>query len=105
MFGEGPTNEIPHHVIESPYTNRDVRYVTKGESLHALILDWPGKGKVITFEHLSPGNSKIGKIRDVSMFGYTGKIKWEHYGDGLMVTMPENPPCDFAYALKIEFEN
>ena len=100
MFGEGPTNEIPHKVIESPYTKADIRYNTKGDVLYAFILDWPGSGKVVTFEHLSPGNSKIGAIEEVTMLGHSGAITWEHNGDGLMVEMPENKPTDFAHTLK-----
>jgi alpha-L-fucosidase len=103
MFGEGPTNEIPHHVIESPYTKADIRYNTKGDILYAFILDWPGSGKVVTFEHLSPGNSNIGVIDQVSMLGHKGPITWEHNGDGLKVEMPGSKPTEFAHTLKITF--
>ncbi len=105
MFGEGPTNEIPHKVIESPYTSDDIRYNTRGDILYAFILDWPGSSKIVTFEHLSPGNARIGEISEVSMLGYDGPLSWEHHGDGLKVEMPRYKPSDYAYALKITFAN
>ncbi len=103
MFGEGPTNEIPRHVIESPYTKADIRYNTKGDVLYAFILDWPGGNETVTFEYLSPGNAMIGKIKEVSMLGHDGPVNWEQQGDGLMVEMPLMKPSDFAQTLKITF--
>ncbi len=103
MFGEGKTNEIPHHIIESPYTAKDIRYTTKGDILYALVLDWPKNGGEVVFEFLSPGNSKIGEIASVSMIGHNGPLDWEQYGDGLKVRFPEEKPCEYAYAIKISF--
>ncbi len=101
MFGEGPTNEIPHKAIESPFTRRDIRYTTKGEYLYAFVLDWPGSKRYVEFMFLAPGNQRIGKIHSVELLGHDGKVKWEHHPDGLRVTFPEKKPCDFAYCLKI----
>jgi len=105
MFGEGPTNEIPHRVIESPFTKRDIRYTTKGDVLYAFILDWPGQGASVVMQYLAPGNVRINRIASVSMLGYEGSLSWEQHPDGLMVDMPDEKPCDHAYALKIMFED
>lgn len=103
MFGEGKTNEIPHHIIESPYNSKDIRYTTKGDVLYALVLDWPKNGRQVTMEHLAPGNSRINPVEDVKLIGHEGDLEWRQYGDGLEVIFPEQKPCDFAYALKITF--
>jgi alpha-L-fucosidase len=105
MFGEGKTNEIPHHVIESPYTDKDIRYTTKGDILYALVLDWPKNGREVVLEHLAPGNSRIGEIASVSLIGHNGSVEWEHFGDGLKIKFPKEKPCEFAYALKISFSD
>lgn len=103
MFGEGKTNEIPHHVIESPYTSKDIRYTAKGDILYALVLDWPNNGREVIMEHLSPGNSRIAPVASVSLVGYEGVLEWRQNGDGLEVKFPKEKPCEFAYALKITF--
>lgn len=103
IFGEGKTNEIPHHIKESPYTSRDYRYTTKGHVLYAFILDWPGK-KAPVFQHLAPGNTRLGKIQNVELLGHQGEISWEQKGDGLTVKLPKEKPCENAYALKITFD-
>lgn len=104
-FGEGETNEIPKHVIESPYTWKDIRYTTKGDTLYGIILDWPGAGTDVILEHLAPGNNMISEIKDVSLVGYDSDLEWEQFGDGLKVILPENKPHDFAYALRILFSD
>ena len=104
MFGEGKTNEIPHHVIESPYTFRDIRYTTKGDTLYALVLDWPNNGREVIMEFLAPGNARVGSVENVTLIGHEGELEWRQYGDGLEVKFPEEKPCEFAYALKINFK-
>lgn len=100
LFGEGKTNEIPHFVVESPFTRRDIRYSTKGDYLYAFVLDWPGQ-RPVELAFLAPGNTRIGEIKSVELLGYKGVIKWEHHPDGLRVWFPVKKPCDFAYGLKI----
>lgn len=105
MFGEGPTNEIPHHVIESPYTKKDVRFTTNNDNLYATILDWPGAKKVFTIENITLTNTRVKPVKNVSLLGYKGKITWEQHPDGLKITMPDSNPGEFAYSFKIEFVN
>jgi alpha-L-fucosidase len=105
-FGEGKTNEIPHFVVESPFTSRDIRYTTKGEYLYAFVLDWPGKrDPYAEMALLSPGNTRIGEIKSVEMLGHDGELQWEAHPDGLRVRFPTKKPCDFAYGLKIRLTN
>ena len=101
LFGEGPTNEIPHFVVESPFIWKDIRYTTKGEYLYAFVLDWPGSKRFVEFAFLAPGNNRIGPIESVELLGHDGDIQWEHHPDGLRVWFPEKKPCELAYCLKI----
>ncbi len=102
IFGEGKVNEIPHFVVESPFTWRDVRYTTKGDYLYAYVLGWPPKHKpYVELAFVAPGNVRIGEIESVRMLGHDGDVKWEHHPDGLRVTFPKEKPCDFAYCLRI----
>jgi len=46
-------------------------------------------------------NSRINAVKSVSMLGYNGDISWEQHPDGLMIQMPDQKPCENAYAFKI----
>ncbi len=100
LYGEGHTR-MPHRVKKSPMKSKDIRYTTKGEYLYAFVLDWPKNGNTATMEFLAPMNARIGKIHSVELLGHQGELKWDHSGDGLIVTFPEKKPCKFAYCFKI----
>jgi len=100
MYGEGPTH-IPHKMIESPCTWRDIRYTTKGDYLYIFVLDWPGSKRDVIFPFLAPMAYRIGAIESVELLGHDGPIDWEQAPDGLTVRYPEKKPCEFAYALKV----
>ena len=101
LFGEGPTNEIPHFVIKSPFKWNDVRYTTQGEYLYAFVLDWPANQKTVTLEMLAPGNSRIGEIKSVELLGCSESLDWEQHPDGLKVKFPSRKSGQFAHCLKI----
>ena len=85
------------------FTAKDFRFTTKGKTLYAFVLDWPGAGETVWMKHISPNNTSAGKIKSVKMLG-VGDVKWKQDRVGLYMTMPDQKPCDFAYGFKIEFE-
>ena len=107
IFGEGPAsqpsadrssfNESKRKLL----TADDVRFTTKGQTLYAFAMGWPEQGTML-FRPLA-ANSKqgVGKIKDVQMLGFKGKLKWSQDEAGLKVQAPPEKPCDHAYALKI----
>ncbi|MHC4132321.1 MAG: alpha-L-fucosidase [Planctomycetota bacterium] len=47
IAGEGPTNlgeatEIGFNEADTPYTAEDIRFTVKGDTIYAIVLDWPG---------------------------------------------------------------
>ena len=80
-----------------PLTAADVRYTKKGQSLYAFAMGWPEKQAV--FPELAQG---AGKIRNVQLLGFGGKVKWSQDAAGLRVEMPPQKPCEHAIALKVE---
>ena len=40
-------------------------------------------------------------VKRVELLGYKGKLVWEQTTRGLVVTLPEKAPCDYAVTLKI----
>ena len=80
------------------YTDRDIRFTTKGDTLYAIALGWPEDGK-LTVRSLA---AAAGNIAQVSLLGHAGDLRWSQTADALVVTLPDNKPCEHAFALKIE---
>ncbi|MDO7172488.1 alpha-L-fucosidase [Mariniflexile sp. AS56] len=101
-FGEGPTNEIPHFTVKSPFGKKDIRFTDKDNYVYAFVLDWSRANKEVLIEQITKLNTRVGTIKSIKLLGYNGDIKWEAHPDGLKITTPEKKPNDFAYTFKIE---
>jgi alpha-L-fucosidase len=103
VYGEGPTRVKEGMFTDterSAFTGRDIRFTTRGETLYAILLAWPGEEAVI--RSLSPDlRLYSGEVADVVLLGSEEKLAWSRDGDGLKVRMPAARPCDHAFALKI----
>jgi alpha-L-fucosidase len=83
------------------YTARDIRFTTKGDVLYAFVLAWPEDGKV-TIETLAQGRTEFPKqVGRVELLGASGALPFERQANGLVVTLPNAKPNEFAYVLKI----
>jgi alpha-L-fucosidase len=108
-FGEGPTVEPEGHFqnhrefLKIKYSNKDIRYTTKGKVIYATILGWPGNGEEVNLTAFAadklPGKTKI---KNISLLGSSGKIKWSLTPEGLKVKLPETAPDQNAVVLKIK---
>ncbi len=83
-------------------SDEDIRFTTKGNNLYAIVLDWP-KEKKIKIKTLNE-NAKIstGRIKSVTLLGAGEKLKWSRDKEGLIIELPDQKPCNYAYAFKIE---
>lgn len=100
-YGEGPT-EMPKagyfmEDAEVEYTAEDIRFTVKDDNIYAICLGWPGKEVTVkTLKSLYPS-----EIDSIWMLGVDQPLEWKHTGDALVVALPDERPCDNAYALKI----
>ena len=126
IYGEGPsvteTAESgqfggARDVRSKPYTAEDVRFTTKGDALYAILLDWPADRTALvkSLATKAPSGPAAGapaakaeaaakegrKVTDVSLLGYSGKLKWTQDETGLRIQLPADPPSEHAMALKI----
>ncbi|WP_282122138.1 alpha-L-fucosidase [Algibacter mikhailovii] len=104
-FGEGPTEVKKGHHSEghnNDLSSKDIRFTTKGNSLYAIVLDWPTDG-IVKIETLGKASeyAKDIKISDVNVLGSTEDITWRQENNHLVVTMPKVKPCDFAYVIQL----
>ena len=102
-FGEGAA--APRRGGAAPATNEApraaqmYRFTTKGDTLYAIALGWPGAQATVT--SLATGAAGVGKITRVELLGHDGALEFTQDGGGLKVKMPADKPCDYAYALRI----
>ncbi len=101
-FGDGPvTRELAAAAGKFSESKRkdlspdDYRFTTRGRTLYAFVMGWPGKQAVI------PPLGAGGKIEHVELLGYGGKLKWTRDDAGLKIELPAERPCDYAIAFKI----
>ena len=92
MFNEGRTN----------YTAADIRFTTKGDTLYAFLMGWPGETPTV-IKALAPNSPQLQgqKIAKVTLLGHRGSLDWKQDENGLTVKVPPQPPCEHAFALKI----
>jgi alpha-L-fucosidase len=103
IFGEGPTQVVDGSFKDTErqaFGGDDIRYTRKGETIYAILLDWPGNEAKLPALGLDAGRIS-GEISKVSLLGHDGALAWRRDGDALRVSLPAQRPCDYAYALKI----
>ena len=85
---------------ENRFTGRDFRFTTKGDAIYAIALDWPGPQAVV--KSLAKGSPLVtGDVSSVRLLGCERELEFSRTKDGLVVKMPQTPPCQHAFALKI----
>ena len=103
IFGEGPTEVVGGSFGDSkmkPFTDRDIRFTSKGDSLYAIVLDIPKKGSLITT--LSSVSSN-GKVESVELLGSQEKIAWSQKAEGLFIKPLQQYPTAHAIVYRIRF--
>ena len=79
------------------YNAREIRFTTKGATLYAIALGWPADGKLVV-KSLA---EEAGKINNVSLLGYNGKVDWRQSAEGLIVSLPEQKVSEYTCAVRI----
>ena len=85
----------------APFTGEDFRFTTKGDTLYAIALAWPRDGKLLVKSLAGDSDKADGRVTDVRLLGYDGKLEWKQTAEGLTVELPEKPPCEYAVTLRI----
>jgi len=107
-FGEGPTKEPIGHFknhrefAKVKYTNQDVRYTTKGDSIYAIVLGSPEPNQLITLTAFA--KSKLPKdtqFTKVIALGSDESITWTQTDAGLKIVAPASHIESMATVFKI----
>jgi alpha-L-fucosidase len=111
ICGEGPALQNPAPLSAQgfnegkgkPFTAEDIRFTTKGNTLYAIVMGWPGE-KALEIKSLGTGSPFLNgkKVSSVVLLGCAEKLEWTQGEPALTVKMPSTQPCDAAYVLKIK---
>jgi len=103
IYGEGPTQQaktggFSEHA-DKPFTSEDIRFTQSkdGKILYATALGIPKDGKIVIKSLALPA----GKISDISLIGYSGKLEWKQTADALLMTLPSDSTAEHAISFKI----
>jgi alpha-L-fucosidase len=104
VLGEGPRFEKAAAKAETKTTRSpvDVRFTAKGNSLYAICLAWPEKDVVI--RALSKLEAAKRTTVAVRMLGSKEAITWRQTDDGLVLSVPREQPCRYAFVYRIDFK-
>jgi alpha-L-fucosidase len=106
IFGESPATESAssgtafNESKRKDLTAADLRFTTRGETPYAFVMGWPEYQTVI--KPLATNTAlRVGKIQNVELLGFDGKLDWSQDSTGLKVMMPAQKPCDYAIVFKV----
>ncbi len=103
-FGEGPTRVEGGSFTDSerlPFTSRDIRFTTRGETLYAIILATPESG-MVTITSLSSGaNLYTQEIAKVELLGRSEALPFQRSVESLTIEMPADYAGKQAFVLRI----
>jgi alpha-L-fucosidase len=104
MYGEGPTESASGEFkAQAPYTSKDLRFTTKGDTLYAVTLALPAPGEEIHIRSLATKNNN-GKIENIEIIGSDKKLKWSQNKDALIIHATDHYPSENAVAFRITFK-
>ena len=102
IFGEGPTESASGSFSDqkNPFTAKDIRFTTKGETLYAIAMGQPPSNTIIKSLGQKAGN---GIIDIIELVGSTEKILWTQGADALVIKPSKTYPSENAVVYKIHF--
>ncbi len=104
VYGEGPSTAAGGRRgmgsdVRS-YAAGDFRFTKKGDIVYAFLMSWPEDGKT-TIKSMAQGSENFPReVAKVELLG-AGPVGFTRDASGLVVSLPEKKPNDYAYALKV----
>ncbi|MBS1529312.1 MAG: alpha-L-fucosidase, partial [Bacteroidetes bacterium] len=102
VYGEGPTKSASGSFADQkvPFTWRDVRFTTKGDTLYIIALGLPNNS--LNIKSLS-ANSGHGKVASIKMLGSSEKVNWVQKPGALVIDPLKSYPSEYAVSYAVTF--
>jgi alpha-L-fucosidase len=81
----------------------ELRIVQKDGNLYVTSFEWPENGRIEIPFVLT--NQPGVELNEVKLLGYEGELKVEETDKGLVIELPNEKPCNYAWAFKISGKN
>lgn len=81
------------------FTAKDFRFTQTKDAVYAIAMGWPKDGK-LRIKALKK-NGFLDSFRKVSLLGSDAELDYSQEEDALVVTLPQEQPCDYAYVIKL----
>ena len=120
MDGSQLRGDLLHAALEDPWggadqkgsgavrrSDREIRprrFPIYGEGGHAVrdsALAWPGDGRLVIQSLALNSPHYRGEIARIGPLGSESNLVWSRNAGGVTISLPEKPPCDYAYVFKI----
>lgn len=104
ISGEGPSKVVGGAFKDTAtrsFTGEDIRFTTKGETLYAIALAWPEKGRLLIKSLAAASRLAKWRIKSVELLGYRPSLKWTRGAEGLSIELPSERPGEGAFVFKI----
>jgi alpha-L-fucosidase len=103
LYGEGPTKVAGgafHDTATEPYSSQDIRFTSKGNTLYAIAMAWPGNGQ-ITIKSLAQGSPYDVNVKTIQLLGSHSSVQWTQDRNGLHLQLPAQKTGEYAYVFKV----
>jgi len=104
VFGEGPTEVVGgsfKDTARKPFTAGDIRFTAKGDTLYAIVLAWPEKGRLVVKSLATASSLSKREVKNVELLGSKATVKWRRNAQGLTIETPARRPCEGAFVFRI----
>ena len=106
VFGEGSVKPKGGAFNEKfSFSDKDIRFTTKGKTLYAITLGWPGDNQITLRSLATTDDSAQNQIQRVELLGHQGKLNLTQTKEGLTVTLPVDAKPGLTCALRISGKN
>lgn len=103
IYGEGDAEVVEGHLSEqknADNTSKDIRFTTKGDTLYAIVLDWP-EDEELVIHSLKKGNDLYkNEISSIQLLGNEGDLDFKTDEEGLKIRLPAKVG-EHAFTFKI----
>ena len=108
-YGEGPVKEPEGHFknakkfLEISYSEKDIRYTKKENTLYAMLLGVPQPKSSVFMEAFQQDSLPNGfRIKNINLIGYSGSLDWELKQKGLQVDIPAHFDAEMATVFRMK---
>lgn len=102
VYGEGSTRvadstEFNDHLLQ--YTDEDVRFTTRGDTVYAILLDWPQQEGEFIIRSL--GSAAAGEFEHAQLLATGDDVSFRQSSSELGLTLPAKKPGDHAFVVML----